>query len=166
MDLENYLKTVKDELRARTTCFLREAENILLGEKKEGFGEGYYIGIGGKQERGESLEETLRRELKEEICIVPEKFEQVATLNFYFLANVDWNQKVYVYLCNRWEGNPCETDEIKPEWFSIRSIPFDKMWEDAIYYLPFILKGKVVDGEFLYDRNNRVVDSRLKIIEV
>jgi hypothetical protein len=29
---------------------------------------------------------------------------------------------------------------MKPEWFSIDEIPFDKMWEDDKYWMPRILK--------------------------
>jgi len=33
-----------------------------------------------------------------------------------------------------------ETEEMKPEWFSIDEIPYDKMWDDDSYWMPRILK--------------------------
>jgi ADP-ribose pyrophosphatase YjhB (NUDIX family) len=163
MTLSEYLKNTSSNLKARTSCFLLDGDKILLGKKLEGIGEGYYVGVGGKQKKGESLEETLKRELDEEISVTPVKFGQVATLNFYFIENSKWNQKVYVYLCEKWKGEPIETSEIKPVWFDVSEIPFNEMWEDALYYLPYILREKVVIDDFLYDGENRVVDSRLDV---
>ncbi|MFC1780474.1 8-oxo-dGTP diphosphatase [Patescibacteria group bacterium] len=163
MTLDEYLKNTSSKLKARTTCFLIDGDRILLGKKLEGIGKGFYVGIGGKQKKSESLEETLKRELDEETSVIPVKFEQVATLNFYFIENSKWNQKVYVYLCEKWKGDPVETSEIKPVWFNITKIPFDEMWEDALYYLPYVLRRKVVIGDFLYDGENRVVDSKLDV---
>ncbi|CAN0403706.1 unnamed protein product, partial [Ectocarpus sp. 8 AP-2014] len=43
-----------------------DANEILLGMKKRGFGEGKWNGFGGKVESGESVEEAAKRELMEE----------------------------------------------------------------------------------------------------
>lgn len=41
---------------------VRQGDQVLLGEKKRGFGEGYYNGFGGKVEKMESVLEAAKRE--------------------------------------------------------------------------------------------------------
>jgi 8-oxo-dGTP diphosphatase/2-hydroxy-dATP diphosphatase len=46
--------------------FIVQGDQILLGLKKRGFGKGNWIGIGGKQETEEIIEQTAGREFAEE----------------------------------------------------------------------------------------------------
>jgi len=164
MTLKTYLAHLETkDLKARTTCFLHKGDKILLGLKKEGIGEGYYVGIGGKQEKGETLKQTVKRELAEEINVTAIKFRLMATLNFYFIQRKEWNQKVHAFICDKWKGEISGSEEIEPQWFKINALPFDKMWEDALFYLPFIVRNKRVEADFLYNSKDKVVDCRSKI---
>ena len=60
-----------------TLCLLRKENKILLAMKKRGFGTGKYNGVGGKIENGETLNEAMIRETKEEIGVIPTKYEKV-----------------------------------------------------------------------------------------
>lgn len=163
MDLQSYLDQHKEPLRPRVTCFLVNGNKILLGQKLDGIGEGNLVGIGGKVKPGEERNDTVVRELQEEIFVTPLDFVEIADLDFYFVETPEWNQKIYMYLCTRWEGVPKETEEIIPKWFDKAEIPFEKMWDDARYYMPHILNDRYVKADFLYDANNIVIDSRLRI---
>jgi len=65
-----------------TLCLLRKENKILLAMKKRGFGEGKYNGVGGKIENGETPEETMIRESKEEILVTPKEYEKVGIIEF------------------------------------------------------------------------------------
>ena len=67
-----------------TLCLVSKGDEILLGMKKRGFGEGRWNGFGGKVEQGESVEEAARRELKEESGVVAEKLEKVGIIEFEY----------------------------------------------------------------------------------
>ena len=54
-------------------------------------------------------------------------------MSFTFPHNTAWSQNVYVYLCDEWEGESMESEEMKPQWFSIADIPYSKMWPDDIF---------------------------------
>ncbi len=45
---------------------------------------------------------------------------------------------------------PAETDEIRPEWFPIASLPFDRMWDDGKDWLPRVLAGERLRAIFSY----------------
>lgn len=143
----------------RTLLFLRRDDELLLAMKKRGFGAGKWNGVGGKIEAGETLEDALVRECQEEINVTPLSWQPVAELDFIQDAPNDdpWHMYVYAYLCDEWDGEPSESEEMRPEWFSIDRIPYHEMWDDDIYWLPQVLGGALVTGKFAFDENDRMI---------
>lgn len=164
MRVEEYRQTLHEPLRQATLCFLVKDNKVLLAMKKRGFGVGKYNGVGGKKNSDESIEDAAKREASEEIGVTVEHLEQVATLNFYFPHNKNWGQQVIVFLVNKWRGNPSESDEMMPQWFSKSEMPLDKMWPDDEYWLPLVLEGKRVEGEFLFGEKEEIIDHQLKVL--
>lgn len=136
--------------RQATLLFLLRDDQILLAMKKRGFGAGRWNGVGGKPEANETIEQTAVRECKEEIGVTPKNYHQVGTLNFHF-ADKTLNQQVIVYLCTTWAGTPRETEEMRPQWFKTRDIPYDAMWPDDALWLPKVLAGSFVEGSFTFN---------------
>lgn len=137
-----------------TLLLLRKEDKILLAMKKRGFGEGLYNGVGGKLENDETPEEAMLRETKEEIDIVPTEYEKVAIMEFNeFVKGEKTHLIFHLYLASKWDKEPSETEEMKPEWFDIENIPYDKMFPDDKYWMPFILEGRKIKGFFEFDEN-------------
>ncbi len=151
-------------LRPRTLAFLLRETDILLGLKKKGFGKNYLLGIGGKVENGETIEAAARREIAEEIYVLLPELHKVGVLNFYFphIEDGSWDQKVHVFTATKWEGEPQESEEIKPAWFKKDNIPYENMWDDARYWLPQILTGQSVEEEFVFDQALKVTHHTIK----
>lgn len=143
----------------RTLLFLRRDDELLLAMKKRGFGAGKWNGVGGKIEAGETIEDALVRECQEEINVTPLNWQAVAELDFVQDATTDdpWHMYVYAYLCDKWRGEPSESEEMRPEWYSIDDIPYSEMWDDDSYWLPKVLGGTAVTGEFVFDENDRMI---------
>src|SRR6266571_4319939 len=133
MTRSEYKKLMKKPLRPRTITFLIQDNRILLGLKKKVFGKDYLLGIGGKVKKGETIEDGVIREMAEEVNVKPLSLEKVGVLNFYFphIENESWNQQVHVFTTELWEGEPQESEEIKPEWFKKENVPYERMWDDA-----------------------------------
>jgi len=125
---------------------------ILLGMKKRGFGEGKYNGLGGKVISGETVEETTLRELREEsgLCSKVEDLQRVAELYFFFPYKPGWNQTVQVYTISAFSGEPPETEEMAFQWFKRDQIPYHQMWDDDKYWLPLVLEGKRIYATFVF----------------
>lgn len=116
--LQDYKQQLPEPLKPRTEVFLVRGSEVLLGQKKRGFGKGNWLGIGGKVELGETPEEAAIRESLEEIKVKPLNLNKVAELDFYFPYVEEpkkWNQQVHAFLAKEWEGYPEETDEIFPQ---------------------------------------------------
>lgn len=155
---------VKNSLRQATLCFLVKENKILLATKKRGFAIGKLNGIGGKKNPDESIEDTAKREINEEIGVIVEEIERVATLNCYFPHNPDWGQQVAVFLVKKWEREPEESEEMAPQWFDKDTIPFSQMWPDEKLWLPLVLNSKKVEAEFVFGEGDVIVDYKMKIL--
>ncbi|MDD2565661.1 MAG: 8-oxo-dGTP diphosphatase [Candidatus Gracilibacteria bacterium] len=143
--------------------FDTSGENILLCMKKRGFGVGKYNGAGGKVQGNESIAEAAKRELEEEtgINIPLQSLVKKGYFHFFFENKPEWNQNVTLYTVSGYNGEIQETEEMKPEWFSINDIPFDKMWEDDKYWMPRIIAGEEVEYEFTFDENGKIISHTL-----
>ena len=112
-----------------TLCLLKRDNKILLAMKKRGFGKGKYNGIGGKIEKNETPEQAMIRETQEEINVTPIKYEKVGIVEFdEYYKGKKQNLIFYLYFIHEWKGIPSESNEMKPEWFDIDSIPYEKMF--------------------------------------
>ncbi len=139
-------------MRKVTLCFLVDKDNVCLAMKKRGFGKGKWNGAGGKVDENETIETAAIRELEEEIGVkvAPSDLNEVGDLAFAFENKPEWSQHMYIFLIEKWQGEPTETEEMRPKWFSKDNLPFDKMWVDDPLWLPRVLDGEKISGAFTF----------------
>jgi 8-oxo-dGTP diphosphatase len=120
---------------------------VLLGLKKTGFGAGKWVGLGGHIEDGEKAEAAAVREVLEESSLVvpADALQHLASIEFVFPSRPSWDQTAEVYVTWVFDGEPAESDEVSPRWFSEDALPLPLMWDDAKYWLPPVLAGQHVD---------------------
>lgn len=164
--ISDYIDRYSDSLRDVTLCYFvdKKASKVLLAMKKRGFGQGKLNGAGGKLKPGETTEDAMIRESTEEVGARPKNYYKAAVLRFYFGGSnpkSENNQRVHVYIADEWDGEISESEEMKPEWFRMDSIPLDMMWDDDKYWLPHVLNGKFVDAHFLFGDSNKVIDMKI-----
>lgn len=160
------MKETHPDIR-RTLLLLRSGDQILLAMKKRGLGQGKWNGVGGKIEKGETLEEALVRECVEEIGVVPTSWHAVGVFDFVQDADTDpWHMLVYAYVSDAWEGEPSESEEMRPKWFHVEDIPYADMWGDDKFWLPFVLDGKKVTGTFTFDVDDKLLTHDVRVVEV
>lgn len=164
--LAEHKETVPNPLRQATLCFLVKGNEVLLAMKKRGFAEGKWNGVGGKKDGNDyNIKEAAIRETQEEIGVTPSDMRLVATLNFYHIGKQEDGQQVAVYLSDKWKGEPTETEEMAPKWFGVDEIPYDEMWEDDRHWLPMVLAGEVIEGDFLFDGNQKLLEQDIQKVK-
>lgn len=143
-----------------TVCFLTKTENgkdyVCLAMKKRGFGKGKWNGVGGKVE-DETVKEAVIRETQEEINVTPKDLTKMGEIEFYPMKH-----RVHVFLTKDWEGEPEESEEMRPKWFLMEKIPYGEMWDSDDIWLEPILKGRTIKGVFHYDENDIVTKHKIE----
>lgn len=127
-----------------TLVFLRRKGQILLAMKKRGFGVGKWNGAGGKADPGETMEQAAIRECQEEINVTPLNLQKLGELHFFDLPDVE--HYCHVFVASEWEGELSETEEMRPQWFNTKAIPYTDMWPDDEFWLPLLIDGKSFKG--------------------
>jgi len=140
-------------------------KRVLLIKKKRGFGAGKLNAPGGRLEHGETLEQAVIRECIEEIGLRPLNLEYRGFIEFYSInSKPDWI--VYIFVARNFEGRLRESEEAKPEWYELNKLPYESMWEDDRYWLPYVLSGKYIEARFWYDRDySKILHYEVKVIE-
>ena len=98
-------------------CALVDADGrVLLAQRPEGKSmAGLWEFPGGKIEHGERPEETLIRELKEELGITVRE-DCLAPLTFASHSYPDFHLLMPLYVCRRWEGIIAPTEGQRINW--------------------------------------------------
>lgn len=148
-----------------TNCFLVKTNNkgsitqICLAMKKRGFGQGMWNGSGGKPNSNETIDDAARREVQEELRVKVKKLEKRGEILFV-LRKENKTVLMHTFLVTDWDKDPAETEEMKPQWFQINSVPYSDMWASDKEWLPSILAGKKIIAKYTYAQEGGDVETR------
>uniref|UniRef100_UPI0037E71439 oxidized purine nucleoside triphosphate hydrolase isoform X1 n=2 Tax=Semicossyphus pulcher TaxID=241346 RepID=UPI0037E71439 len=137
---------------------------VLLGMKKRGFGAGKWNGFGGKVQPGESIEDGARRELEEESGLTVDSLRKIGNIKFEFVGETELLD-VHVFRADDYNGEPTESEEMRPQWFEWDKIPFSQMWPDDIMWFPLMLQKKKFVGYFKFQGHDVILSHALQEVE-
>ncbi len=143
-----------------TLMFITKGDQVLLIRKKRGLGAGKINGPGGRIEDNETPAACAIRETQEELMVTPANIRAAGELSFH-AEDAMPRIHVYVFVATDYTGEPTETEEALPIWFTHDDIPFDEMWDDDAIWLPRVLAGESVRGYFTFE-DEKLVDHAVK----
>lgn len=109
----------------------------------------FFISPGGKAESGESLFQTLKRELKEEVDVEVDESDVQPFGTFYAQAQGQEDKYIQmdVFLVSKWSGDITPTSEVEEvKWIdshSAHSIELGSIFKHDV--LPKLLEMKLID---------------------
>lgn len=147
-----------DDIIDTTMIYLKRDDSYLLlfrNKKKNDINEGKWIGVGGRREIGETIDECAIRETKEETGLDVHSLSCCGEVLF-----VDENFRImmYVYEITDFSGELIECDEGDLKWIPIKDIYNYPMWEGDKAFLPKVINHEPYFKMELHYKNNVLTD--------
>ena len=140
-------------------CYIEKKHQYLMlfrNKKINDINKGKYIGIGGHLEKGESKEEALIREIKEETGLSLSSYEYRGKILF---QSDDLIEIMHLYTSKEFSGNLIDCDEGELSWIDIDDILKLPHWEGDEYFLK-----KLINNEPYFEMS--LIYKEDKLIEV
>ena len=153
-----------DDWEPTETCvltYVTDNDRVLMIMKKTGLGSGYINAPGGHIELEETSVEAAIRETKEETGLDVDNLWNMGRLRFQFKEGT--SMVGYIFYTETFSGELKECDEAKPGWYELSALDYSRMWEDDRLWLPAMLEGKIIDGYFIFDNDNNMLDYKLDV---
>lgn len=122
--------------RRATVCFIVDRGKVLLGRFRFSPSKEIWNGIGGWAEVGESAEDAVIREIREETFIEVKKEELKKTKVF------EKGNYLHVFVTDKWSGEikSKEPDLVELKWFEKSQLPYEKMFPGTQEWLGDVLR--------------------------
>ncbi|MEI7529668.1 MAG: 8-oxo-dGTP diphosphatase [Elusimicrobiota bacterium] len=145
-------------MKLATLCYLRRNGRTLMlhrVKKQDDVHEGKWNGLGGKFEPGESPEECVVREVREEagLKIKAPRLKGVLTFPDFAKAE-DWY--VFVFTAAEFTGRMRDCAEGELEWIKDADLLKLNLWAGDKVFLPLLKRRGHFSGKFSY-RNGRLM---------
>lgn len=126
-----------------TLCYISRDDVVLMLHrtvKKNDINHDKWIGVGGHFEHGESPEDCVLREVREETgyTLTTYKFRGIVT----FVYGEDTVEYMHLYTADGFQGEPVECDEGVLEWVPRNQIMDLELWEGDRIFLKLLEDGE------------------------
>ena len=144
-------------------AYIKKDHQYLLlyrNKKKNDINEGKWIGVGGHIEKGETPEEALIREIKEETNLDTISFSKRGII--YFINN-DFSEIMHLYIVDKYQGEIKECDEGELKFVDIDLLDTLPMWEGDKIFLEYLNKDETYfELELRYSGDKLISSKKLK----
>lgn len=151
------------KMRMSTLCYIEKDEQYLMLHrvvKKNDVNKDKWIGVGGHFEYGESPEDCVLREVKEETGYTLTSYRYRGLVTFVF-ADVEM-EYMSLFTADGFEGEPIECDEGVLEWVPKKEIDNLNIWEgDKIFFRLLAENVPFFSLKLVYNLEGQLVSAAL-----
>ena len=130
-------------MKNTTLCYIeRDDKYLMLHRVKKVNDENYdkWIGVGGKFEEGESPEDCVLREVKEETGLTVKTFSYRGIVTF--VSDIYGTEYMHLFTATEYEGEMHICDEGELVWVSKKEIENLNIWEGDKVFFRLLDEGK------------------------
>lgn len=128
---------------------------LYRNQKKNDINAGKYIGVGGKKEMDETIEECAIREVKEETGLDVYALQLAGTVLFHSPMH---QECMYVYITNDFSGTMHQCEEGELQFIPSSHILHLPLWQGDILFLKRIIHDQLpFHYIFYYDENDVLI---------
>ncbi len=143
----------------KTVMIYLEKDNQYLmlyrNKKKKDINKNKYIGVGGHVEKGETPDEAVVREVKEETGLDLLSFVRRGLV--YFVLN-GYEEEMYIYTSLDFKGELIECNEGELSWIDKDNVMSLPIWEGDKYFLKHLLEDeKYFEMRLIYE-NDKLIE--------
>lgn len=131
-------------MKETTLCYIEKDNKYLMlhrTKKSNDPNKEKWIGVGGKLEKEESIEECLLREVMEETGLALTKYQFRAKI--YFYSNTYDDEIMYLYTATEFAGQLIECNEGELAWIEKSDVLNLNLWEGDQVFLQKLLKEDI-----------------------
>lgn len=123
-----------------TTCYLEKGNRCLMlyrNKKPDDINEGKWLGVGGKFEPGESPEDCMKREIREETGFTVKDWRFRGLVTF---VSGDYTEYMHLFTITDWTGESRECDEGELRWIEKDALLSLPLWEGDRIFLRLLFE--------------------------
>ena len=145
-----------------TLCYLEQGDRYLLlhrTKKENDLNRDKWIGVGGKFEAGESPEDCLLREVREEtgLTLTSYRYRGLVT----FVSNACPCEYMHLFTATEWVGEQSVCSEGDLEWISKKDFAALPMWEGDRIFLSLLESNEPFFSLKLTYRDEQLIEAVL-----
>lgn len=141
-------------MKLSTMCYITKNNKTLMlyrNKKENDVHEGKYVGLGGKIEKGETPEECIVREVKEESGLNIKNPMLKGVLTFpSFKDDEDWY--VFLYTARDFDGQITESNEGELLWVQNDDLEKLNLWDGDKLFLKWMKDDRFFSGKITYKK--------------
>ena len=135
-----------------TLCYIKRDGKTLMVHRNKKLNDihaGKWNGLGGKFEAGESPEDCIQREVKEEAGLTIQNPKLHGLVMFPNFRGVDWY--VFVFTATEFDGELIDSPEGKLEWIEDSNLLSLPLWPSDQIFLPWLEQERFFSAKFIYE---------------
>ena len=144
-------------------CYIKNDNRYLMlyrNKKKNDPNMGKWMGVGGHIESGETPDEAMRREIKEETNLDVIEYRKNGIVLF---INDDYQELMHVYTITKTTGELSDCNEGTLKYFNKEDIYHLNMWEGDKAFLPYIFdEGDYFEIKLYYHHDKFIKMEKIK----
>lgn len=155
-------------MKLATLCYVKDKKTkstlmIHRVKKANDMHEGKWNGLGGKFEPGETPEECVIREVREESGLIITEPHLHGFITFpAFDGFDDWY--VFIYTCDNYQGTLIDSPEGKLRWIPDEDVPKLNLWEGDSIFLNWLNQDTFFSAKFVYS-NKKLISHSVKFYD-